>query len=106
MPVSADGVPSLDGGDKTLYGNIEYRIPIAQQFTGVAFFDFGQVWNKPWGKLRRSDFNFKAGAGVGVRMDLQGMLLRAEWGYGFHRQDPNGNPVGKGEFHFTIGPSF
>ena len=106
LPVSADGVPSLDGGDKTLYGNIEYRIPIAQQFTGVAFFDFGQVWNKPWGKLRRSDFNFKAGAGVGVRMDLQGMLLRAEWGYGFHRQDPNGNPVGKGEFHFTIGPSF
>ncbi|MDP6595801.1 MAG: outer membrane protein assembly factor BamA [Candidatus Poribacteria bacterium] len=100
-----NGVPSLNGGDKSLYGNIEYRIPIAQQFTGVAFFDFGQVWDKPWGELRRNDLTFKTGAGFGVRMDLQGMLLRAEWGYGFHRDDGTGGR-GKGEFHFTIGPSF
>ena len=91
------------GGNKVLYGNLEYRIPFANQLTGVVFFDVGQVWDESVINVF-SDFKLKKGAGVGIRFDLMGMLARLEWGYGFDRRPEFDGSRGK--FHFTIGPGF
>ena len=91
------GEPNLNGGNKVLYGNLEYRIPLADRLTGTIFFDIGQVWDESQPNIFK-DLNFKKGAGVGIRFDMFGMLARIEWGYGIDR--------GKGQFHFTIGPGF
>ena len=96
------GTRNFNGGNKVLYGNLEYRIPFANQLTAVAFFDVGQVWDESITNVF-NDFKLKKGAGVGVRFDLMGMLARLEWGYGFDREIEGGRG---GKFHFTIGPGF
>ena len=103
FPVNANtGTRNFNGGNKVLYANLEYRIPLANQLTAVAFFDVGQVWDESITNVF-SDFKLKKGAGVGVRFDLMGMLARLEWGYGFDREIEGGRG---GKFHFTIGPGF
>lgn len=94
---------NYNGGNKVLYANLEYRIPFANQLTGVVFFDMGQVWDESVTNVF-SDFKLKKGAGVGIRFDLMGMLARLEWGYGFDRRPEFDGSRGK--FHFTIGPGF
>ena len=101
FPVNLDtGGINYNGGNKVLYANLEYRIPFANQLTGVLFFDAGQVWDESITNIFR-DFKVKKGAGVGIRFDLMGMLARLEWGYGFDRVEGN-----RGKIHFTIGPGF
>ena len=102
-PIRANGTYNYNGGNKVLYANLEYRIPFANQLTGVVFFDVGQVWDESVTNIF-GDFNLKKGAGVGIRFDLMGMLARVETGYGFDRDDRFGGPGWK--FHFTIGPGF
>ena len=104
FPINADtGTRNYNGGNKVVYANLEYRIPFANQLTGVAFFDVGQVWDESITNVFR-DFKIKKGAGVGLRFDLMGMQARLEWGYGFDRgPEFDGN---RGKFHFTIGPGF
>ena len=101
FPRNANGEINFNGGNKVLYANLEYRVPLANQLTAVAFFDVGQVWDESITNVF-SDFTLKKGAGVGVRFDLMGMLARLEWGYGFDREIEGG----RGKFHFTIGPGF
>ena len=94
------------GGNKMIYGNFEYRIPISPQLTGAVFFDIGHVWHERTPNIFK-DLNFKKGAGVGIRFDLLGMLARIEWGYGFDRDgDGDGVKEPGGKIHFTIGPGF
>ena len=94
------------GGNKMIYGNFEYRIPISPQLTGAVFFDIGHVWHEDTPNIFK-DLNFKKGAGVGIRFDLLGMLARIEWGYGFDRdRDGDGVKEPGGKIHFTIGPGF
>ena len=104
FPINANtGTRNYNGGNKVVYANFEYRIPFANQLTGVAFFDVGQVWDESITNVFR-DFQLKKGAGVGIRFDLMGMQARLEWGYGFDRgPEFDGN---RGKFHFTIGPGF
>ena len=99
FPINANGTINYNGGNKVLYANLEYRIPFANQLTGVVFFDVGQVWDESVTNIFR-DFNFKKGAGVGIRFDLMGMLVRFETGYGFDRIEP------EWKFHITVGPGF
>ena len=73
FPRNANGEINFNGGNKVLYANLEYRIPLANQLTAVAFFDVGQVWDESVTNVF-SDFTLKKGAGVGVRFDLMGML--------------------------------
>ena len=101
FPLNANGEINFNGGNKVLYANLEYRIPFANQLTGVLFFDIGQVWDESITNVF-NEFKLKKGAGVGVRFDLMGMLARLEWGYGFDRAIEGG----RGKFHFTIGPGF
>jgi outer membrane protein insertion porin family len=94
------------GGNRMLYANFEYRIPINPQLTGAVFFDIGQVWDESTSNIFK-DLGFKKGAGVGIRFDLLGMLARIEWGYGFDRdRDGDGRKEPGGKIHFTIGPGF
>ena len=64
---------NYNGGNKVLYANLEYRIPFANQLTGVVFFDVGQVWDESVTNVF-SDFKLKKGAGVGIRFDLMGYV--------------------------------
>ena len=102
FPINVDtGGFNYNGGNKVLYANLEYRIPFANQLTGVLFFDMGNVWDESITNIF-SEFALKKGAGIGIRFDLMGMLARLEWGYGFDRFIGGS----RGKFHFTIGPGF
>ena len=89
------------GGNKVLFANLEYRIPVSPQLTAALFFDVGQVWDEsvtnPFTQI-----NPKRGLGVEARLNMFGMLARLGWGYGLDRI--SGEPAGR--FHFTIGPGF
>ena len=89
------------GGDKVLFANIEYRIPVSPQLTAALFFDIGQVWDESV-KNPFTQINPKRGLGVEARLNMFGMLARLGWGYGLDRI--SGEPAGR--FHFTIGPGF
>ena len=94
-----------NGGNKQIYANFEYRVPVSPQLTGVLFFDVGNVWQQSLSNLSRSDLNFKKGVGVGIRFDLGGgMLVRLEYGFPLDR-DPRVNDR-SGKFHFSVGPGF
>ena len=95
------GVINPYGGDKVLFANLEYRIPISQQLTAALFFDIGQVWDESVTNVF-SEINMKRGLGVEARFTMLGMLVRLGWGYGLDRI--SGEPAGK--FHFTVGPRF
>ena len=95
------GVINPYGGDKVLFANLEYRIPISQQLTAALFFDIGQVWDESVTNVF-SEINMKRGLGVEARFTMLGMLVRLGWGYGLDRI--SGEPAGK--FHFTVGPGF
>ena len=95
------GIINPYGGDKMVFANIEYRIPVSPQLTAALFYDIGQVWDE---SVRNpfTQINFKSGLGVEARLNMFGMLARLGWGYGLDRI--SGEPAGR--FHFTIGPGF
>jgi outer membrane protein insertion porin family len=70
-------------GNIRLEANLEYRFPIVSFLKGAVFADAGNVWNTtenqsvPGGKFT-SDFidEFGIGAGAGVRIDIQGFVIR------------------------------
>lgn len=70
-------------GNIRLEANLEYRFPIVSFLKGAVFADAGNVWNTkenedlPGGKIT-SDFidEFGIGAGTGVRIDIQGFVIR------------------------------
>ena len=73
-------------GDMRLEANIEYRFPLFWNFEGAAFVDAGNVWNIKYGS-EESLFKFDsfyrhiaADWGVGLRLDLDFVLLRLDMG--------------------------
>ncbi|MGN1375140.1 MAG: BamA/TamA family outer membrane protein [Prevotella sp.] len=79
-------------GDIRLQMNLEYRFNIFGNLFGAMFLDAGNVW-----ALRddgyRKDATFKVkniakemalGTGVGIRYDLEFLILRLDWGVGLH----------------------
>ncbi|MDR1702729.1 MAG: BamA/TamA family outer membrane protein, partial [Sporomusaceae bacterium] len=57
-------------GDKMLAATIEYRFPLIDRLEGVVFSDIGNTWSgDPWGGPDRGFGDFKAGVGVGVRIN-------------------------------------
>ncbi|WP_290469061.1 BamA/TamA family outer membrane protein [Lacinutrix sp. MedPE-SW] len=81
-------------GNIRLEANVEYRFPIFSYFKGAVFADAGNVWNSeenpalPGGKFS-SDFlsELGMGAGVGLRVDVQGFVIRFDLAAPFH--DPS-----------------
>jgi outer membrane protein insertion porin family len=70
-------------GNIRLEANLEYRFPIISFLKGAVFADAGNVWNTndnnslPGGEFS-NDFldEFGIGTGVGVRVDIQGFVIR------------------------------
>lgn len=82
-------------GDMRLEANIEYRFPMFWNFEGAMFVDAGNVWNIKYGS-RESLFKFDsfyrhiaADWGVGLRLDLDFVLLRLDLGMKIY--DPAAN---------------
>lgn len=93
-------IPSQTG-DMRLEANVEYRFPIVWKLGGAAFVDVGNVWtlmdkDDDEGGFGRDFYKtLAADWGVGVRADLDFLVIRLDMGVKFR------NPVGGGEW---IGP--
>ena len=72
--------------------NTEYRFPIVSILHGAVFLDAGNIWLlkedplRPGGLLTGKTFlkDIALGTGVGLRVDIGVMVLRADLGYGLH----------------------
>ena len=95
-------------GDLKLEANIEYRFPIIANLYGAAFIDAGNVWllrendKQPGGKINMSDFGktIALGTGVGLRYDLDFLVIRFDLGIGIHA------PYDTGKSGYYNMPSF
>tara|TARA_R110002096_G_scaffold203033_5_gene387918 strand:+ start:11626 stop:13899 length:2274 start_codon:yes stop_codon:yes gene_type:complete len=101
-----DGTFFDQTGNIRLEANVEYRFPIFNYIKGAVFADAGNIWNSkenvslPGGKFS-SDFlsELGMGAGFGVRVDVQGFVIRFDLAAPFH--DP---ALPKGQrFNFDVG---
>lgn len=109
-------------GDFKLEANIEYRFPIVGKLQGATFLDAGNVWllreseSQPGGKFRFSTFGkqIALGTGVGLRYDLDFLVIRFDLGIGIHAPYDTGHrgyynmpSFGKSlGYHFAIGYPF
>lgn len=72
--------------------NTELRFPIFGPFHGAAFIDAGNVWllkndpQRPGGLINPRTFlnDIALGTGVGVRLDISMLVIRADLGIGIH----------------------
>lgn len=79
-------------GDIKLQLNLEYRFNIFGSLYGAAFIDAGNVWAlRDDGYRTGAQFKLKnvlketaLGTGVGIRYDLDFLVLRLDWGVGLH----------------------
>jgi len=81
-------------GNIRLEANVEYRFPIFGFFKGALFADAGNVWNSnenpslPGGKFSSNFLSeLGMGAGFGMRVDVQGFVIRLDLAAPFH--DPS-----------------
>lgn len=87
-PMNSNFVIPNQSGDFKLEANLEYRVKIAWKFAGAIFVDAGNIWNlRPTGSDDLSAINkdtfFRSIAldwGVGLRLDLDFVLLRIDLG--------------------------
>jgi outer membrane protein insertion porin family len=107
LPEAKGKVDPNFGGNKMYYLNLEYRYPVRDNLTLLAFYDMGQTWNEDTTNIFK-EFSPRKSVGVGVRFELpaMGLIMRLEYGYGFDREDDYGNPKPGGKFHFSLGPAF
>lgn len=72
--------------------NIEYRFPLYGPLRGALFVDAGNVWllkddaSRPGGTLTASTFlrDLALGTGVGLRFDIEMLVVRGDLGIGLH----------------------
>jgi len=102
--------------------NTEYRFPILGYFKGAVFLDAGNIWLlsedafREGGKLKMSNFfkELALGTGVGLRFDMQMLVVRADLGIALHAPYDTGkkgyyniNKFKDGlAFHLAIGYPF
>lgn len=87
-------------GNIRLEGNIEYRFPLFGFVKGALFADAGNIWNSKETEIYEGASTFSSsfiselgmGAGFGVRVDIQGFVIRFDLAAPFH--DP-GEPEGE-----------
>ncbi len=94
------GYPS-QFGNLRFEANVELRFPLGGIFNGAAFLDAGNVWYTPNIKGIPEGAEFKFGkalsdmalnTGVGLRLNLNVLVLRLDWGIQLH--NPN-KPAGE-----------
>lgn len=89
----------LGNGDIKLVGNLEYRRRLFGSLFAAAFIDVGNVWTYNYDYeddiinwyFEPSTFKFHnffrqlaVGTGIGIRYDLDFLVLRLDWGIGLH----------------------
>lgn len=82
-------------GNIRLEANLEYRFPIYSFLKGAVFVDAGNIWNSSANEMYNGTDKFSSkfieelgmGAGVGVRIDVQGFVIRFDLASPFH--DPS-----------------
>lgn len=92
-------IPSQTG-DIKFETNVEYRFKMFWKLEGALFADLGNVWTidrpglDPWGVFKFSEFLTSLGAdwGVGLRCDLNFIIVRIDYGMQVY------NPIYEGEF--------
>ena len=80
-------------GDLKFLANLEYRFKLFGNLYGAAFLDAGNVWSvRDDGYRSGARFRLKntfkelaVGTGIGVRYDLEFLILRVDWGVGIHQ---------------------
>lgn len=80
--------------------NTEYRFPIVSIIHGAVFLDAGNIWllrddpMRPGGQLKANTFlrDIALGTGIGLRFDIQMIVIRGDLGYGLHTPYTNGTP--------------
>lgn len=117
-------IPNQFGNFK-LEANIEYRFDIFWRFAGAVFVDAGNIWDIGTAidesvlnrYLRAGNFAKAIAAdwGVGLRLDLNFLVLRLDYGMRFHDPALEGNKwigpagwfkTGNYAFHFGVGYPF
>lgn len=79
-------------GDFKLEANVEYRFPILGNLYGATFLDAGNIWllhkdeQRPGAQFSLSNLGkeIALGTGVGLRYDLQFIILRLDLGIAIH----------------------
>lgn len=86
-----DGTFFDQTGNIRLEANVEYRFPIVGFFKGALFADAGNIWNTnenpslPGGKFSGNFLSeLGMGAGFGLRVDVQGFVIRLDLAAPFH----------------------
>ena len=90
----------MQNGDMKFVVNLEYRRQVFGSLYGAVFLDAGNIWNlrndmggynqntqlAEQGKFRLKDMarQMAVGTGVGLRYDLDFLVLRLDWGFGLH----------------------
>ena len=109
-------------GDLKLEANVEYRFPIVGKLQGATFLDAGNVWllrestSQPGGRFTFKNLGdqIALGTGVGLRYDLDFLVIRFDLGIGIHAPYDTGKrgyynmpSFGKSlGYHFAIGYPF
>lgn len=122
--IQSDGTFFDQTGNIRLEANVEYRFPIYSFFKGAFFADVGNVWNSEGNPAFVDDdgnasdkftSNFinelGMGAGFGIRIDVQGFVIRFDLAAPFHDPSlPEGQRydfrVDEPVLNFAIGYSF
>ena len=88
------------GGDAMLMGSVEYTFPLISKIRGAAFFDMGNVYEKP------SDFldGIVASVGMGVRLNLPVGPIKLD--YGIPVITDEWTEGENGAFSFNVGSIF
>jgi len=82
----------LQNGEIKFVANLEYRRRLFGSLYGAAFLDAGNVWSHD-DKIVGGDYQFRpknflkelaTGTGLGLRYDLEFLVLRVDWGFGIH----------------------
>ncbi len=79
----------MRNGNLKFLSNLEYRQQLFGGLQGALFLDAGNVWNTADasnGKFQVKNFlrEMAVGTGVGIRYDLDFLVLRLDWGIGLH----------------------
>ncbi len=106
-------------GNIRLEANIEYRFPLISFLKGAVFVDAGNIWNSDGNEAYYNKDKFTSsfiselgmGAGIGLRVDVQGFVIRFDLAAPFH--DPSKDKgsrfdfrVDEPIFNFAIGYPF
>lgn len=79
-------------GDMMLQANLEYRFNMFDNLYGALFIDAGNVWmlrdaaDRPGSMFKAKNFfkEMATGTGIGIRYDMEFLVIRLDWGIGIH----------------------